>query len=444
MNIEYFISKRLITAKENKNVFSRPIIRVTISAIAISVAVMVISLSILFGFKQEIIKKITGFNTHIQMQTSYIDSAYDKNPILSNEDLMYHIIKKNDIENIDRVMYSFGLIKTDNEFLGITLKGVENDYNWDFLKQHIIKGVHLNETICLDTPDQEWCAGILISSNTASKLQKDLGQKLRIYFPHNRRDIVPRTFIISGIYNTGMQEIDNNFAIVDLNKLMQIDLLDNDPNLNNEVILPNSFIHEERVRERFEITLSDFANLDESTKSIRRSLDSMSFVMKDPYNTVIQSIKEIKEYIDIFPWLDLQNINVRVIIILMLLVSGFNVISSILILILERTKLIGILKALGSSNWSIRKIFLYNSMYLAYKGLLWGNLIAFALLFIQYQFNIITLDEQVYYMKTIPVSFDIFSILLLNLGTLILCLLMMIIPSIVITKISSIKAIRFE
>jgi len=184
-----------------------------------------------------------------------------------------------------------------------------------------------------------------------------------------------------------------------------------------------------------ELLVSDFNRLDQISKSVSVSVE-------DYYNKNVKNVKEL--YPQIFDWLSLQDINVRVIIILMLLVAGVNIVSSLLILILEKTQFIGILKSLGTSNWSVRKIFLYNSMYLVTKGLIWGNAIAFIFLFLQYQFQIISLDEATYFMKTIPVSFNFFSFLLLNISTLVLCFLIMIVPTIVITKISAVKAIRFQ
>ena len=181
--------------------------------------------------------------------------------------------------------------------------------------------------------------------------------------------------------------------------------------------------------------VSDFSD-------VERVAESLSVSVDDYYNKKVRSIQQL--YPQIFDWLKLQDVNVRVIILLMLLVAGVNIVSSLLILILEKTSFIGILKSMGVSNWSVRKIFLYNSMYLVSKGLLWGNLIAFVLLFFQYQFEFISLDESTYYMSTIPVSFNLTSIFLLNIGTLITCLLMMILPTIVITKISAVKAIRFQ
>jgi len=407
MNVEYFISKRIISAKENKNVFSRPIIRITISAIALSVAVMLISLSVLDGFKSEITNKVISFGSHIQISAIQKSDEYYKVPVSVNDTLINSIKNENNVHHIDGVIYNFGLIKTNDEFLGINLKGVSSDYNFDFFRENLIKGDVINSD-----------SSILISSNIASKLKLDIGEKLRIYFPNisdEKINVLP--FYISGIYNTSMEEFDAQLALVNIENLIKV----NNWNQNQVEIL--------------EITLSDFEKLDESTINLITSID-------DYYKYDVSSITDL--YPQIFDWLNLQDVNVRVIIILMLLVAGVNIVSSVLILILEETKLIGILKSLGLSNWSVRKVFLYNSMYLISKGLFYGNVLGFTLLMIQQKFNFISLDEKSYYMKTIPISFDISSILFLNIGTLLICFLMMIVPTIVITKISPIKAIRFQ
>jgi lipoprotein-releasing system permease protein len=274
-------------------------------------------------------------------------------------------------------------------------------------------------------------SGIFISKNIANKLQLKISDKMNVYFPSidsarrkdnysTSRNIRPPTampFYVCGIYNTNMNEFDESLAFVSLSKLQKLKHWE-----ENEVSL-------------IEIKVSDFSNVDEVKKQLEVSVE-------DYYNKNIVSIKDL--YPQIFDWLDLMNVNVVVIIILMLIVAVINIITSLLILILEKTKFIGILKSLGISNLSIRKVFMYNSMYLVFKGLLWGNIIALLILFTQHHFQIISLDPELYYMNSVPISFDLLSFLMLNIGTLIVCFVMMILPTIVITKISAVKAIRFE
>ena len=403
MNVEYFISKRLVFAKENKNVFSRPIIRITISAIALSVAIMLISLSVLNGFQNQITNTVVSLSSHIQI--SNINKNESTIPLVLNDSLLKSIDIEN-IRNISPVVNEFGLVKTDNDFLGVQLKGVSNDYPSNNIQNKITQG---NLTFS--------DSNIIISENISNKLNLNIGDKIRVYFPSINKRVNVRPFYISAIYNSNMSEIDNNLCFVNISKLQ---LLKNWK--KNEVSL-------------LELSVNDIDRLDDITKDLSLSI----------YDYYLKNVKNIKDlYPQIFDWIQLQDMNVKVIIVLMLLVSIMNVVSSLLILILEKTSFIGILKSFGSSNWLIRKVFIYNSLYLVIKGIFYGNIISFSLLLIQYYFNIISLDENIYFMKTVPVSFDSLNIILLNVFTVVFCLIMMILPTLVITKISPIKAIRFQ
>ena len=356
MNVEYFISKRLVSAKENKNVFSRPIIRITISAIALSVAVMIISLSVLDGFKSEVMNKVISFGSHIQIE-NYQDTESDSfTPLVLTEPFLQSIYQNKEIKSVQPIIYDFGLVKTKDDFLGINLKGVSDNYDWNLFSQQITEGELLNSD-----------SSIVISENIANKLKLHLSDKINIYFPSLKKDrIKVRPFYVCGIYNTSMGEFDNSLTFVSSFTLQKLKKWN-----ENEVSM-------------LEITLHDFDDLDVVSSDLSTSVE-------DYYSKKVSSITYL--YPQIFDWLSLQDINVRVIIILMLLVAGVNVVSSLLILILEKTKFIGIIKSLGATNWMVRKIFLYNSMYLVSKGLFLGNLLAFTLLFLQYQFQIISLDE---------------------------------------------------
>ena len=404
MNLEYFISKRLVFAKENKNVFSRPIIRITISAIALSFAIMLISLSVLNGFQNQITNTVVSLSSHIQI--SNINKNESTIPLVLNDSLLMSIdIEK--IRSINPVVNEFGLVKTNNDFLGIQLKGVSNDYPLKNIENKITKGnFTLNDS------------NIIISENISNKLYLNIGDKIRVYFPSiNNNRVNVRPFYISAIYNSNMSEIDNNLCFVNISKLQKLKNWK-----KNEVSL-------------LELSVNDFDKLDDITKELSLSID-------DYYLKNVKNIKDL--YPQIFDWIQLQDMNFWVILILMLLVSIMNVVSSLLILILEKTSFIGILKSFGSSNWMIRKVFIYNSLYLVIKGIFYGNIISLSLLLIQYYFNIISLDENIYFMKTIPISFDFLNIILLNLFTIVFCLIMTILPTLVITKISPIKAIRFQ
>ena len=407
MNVEYFISKRIVSAKENKNVFSRPIIRLTIFAIALSVAIMLISLSILDGFQSEITNKVISFGSHIQIFNKEKISDTEEIPLELTDSLLISVQQNSEIKDISNIIYDFGLVKTDDDFMGINLKGVEEDYDFSAFSDKIIDGDRINSD-----------SSIFISENIANKLNLKVTDKIRVYFPSvNSERVNVRPFYVCGIFNINMNELDESLSFVSLSKLQKLKKWE-----ENEVSL-------------IEIKVSDFTKVDEVKNQLAVSVE-------DYYNKNIVSIKDL--YPQIFDWLDLMNVNVVVIIVLMLIVAVVNIITSLLILILEKTKFIGILKSLGTSNLSIRKVFMYNSIYLVFKGLLWGNIIALLILFIQHYFQIISLDPELYYMNSVPISFDLLSFLMLNIGTLIVCFVMMILPTIVITKISAVKAIRFE
>ena len=445
MNVEYFISKRIVSAKENKNVFSRPIIRITIFAIALSIAIMLISLSILNGFQNHITDKVVSFASHIQI---FKDNVEDMDSSIVLYDYFLDSLKVDGVSDINPVIYEFGLIKTDSDFLGIQLKGVSSEYNWFCIEDKITQG-----KICHSD------SSIIISEMIAANLNIQIGDKIRVYFPsikNNRVNVRP--FYVSALYNSSMSDFDNNLTFVDISKLRrlknwkdnQVTLIEifvdnfediDDITQNVDLSVLDFFIdHHNRI-----VTLQTIDKISELTKKQKLDLDSMCRLNIDKKNAFLIKVRNIKQlYPQIFEWLKLQDMNVLVIIILMLLVAIMNIISSLLILILEKTSFIGILKSFGSSNWMIRKIFMFNSLYLLGRGLLWGNLLAFVLLFVQYQFKIISLDETTYYMSSIPISFNIDSIILLNVATVFVSILMMILPTIVITKISPIKAIRFQ
>ena len=445
MNVEYFISKRIVSAKENKNVFSRPIIRITIFAVAISIAVMLISLSILNGFQSQITDKVVSFTSHIHI---FKDNVEDIDSSIVLYDYFLDSIKVDGVSDINPVVYEFGLIKTDSDFLGIKLKGVSSEFNWLCIEDKITQG-----KICHSD------SSIIISEMMSVKLNLQIGDKIRVYFPSIKNDrVIVRPFYVTALYNSSMSEFDNNLTFVDISKLrklknwrdnqvslleLSVDNFENIDDITKEVDLSTfSFFagHQRRIMPL--LTTYRLGELSEKQKS---DLDSMLRLKIDEKNAHLIKVRNIKQlYPQIFEWLKLQDMNVLVIIILMLLVAIMNIISSLLILILEKTSFIGILKSFGSSNWMIRKIFMFNTLYLLGRGLLWGNLIAFVLLFVQYQFEIISLDEATYYMSSIPISFNIGSIILLNVTTVFVSFLMMILPTIVITKISPIKAIRFH
>jgi len=406
MNVEYFIAKRLFTAKEENNSYTKPILRIAILAIALSVAVMLLSVMVVTGFKNDISDKIIGFGSHITISSFSDNQSYETESIQISDSLYTSILETPEVKHISTFATKAGIIKTNDEILGVVLKGVSSDYNWAFFNNNLVAGK------CFNVSDSIKTNQVLISENSAKTLKLGVGDDLIMYFVQDPPRV--RQFEISGIYNTALADFDKLFVMGDIKHIQSLNAWE-----INQV-------------GGVEIVVNNFNNLELVTEMIYEKI---------PYNLNAQSVKEKTP--QIFDWLDLQDINVRVILILMLIVGGINMITALLILILERTKMIGILKALGANNWSVRRVFLYSAVHLILKGLFWGNCIALGFAFLQKKFSIISLDPSIYYMNTVPINFDFTAILLLNIGTIIVCYLILIIPSIIITKITPIKAIRF-
>ena len=407
MNVEYFIVKRLIGAKEGNNRLSRPIIRIAILAIALSVAVMLISIGVVKGFKKDIADKVIGFGSHIQITAFSDNNSYETSAISKNQDFYPSIETESGIKHIEVFATKAGIIKTKEEIHGVILKGVDTDFDWTFFQENLIAG----EVLSLN--DSSTTNSVMISENTANSLRLKVADNLIMYFVQEPPRA--RKFEISGIYNTELEEFDELYVLGDIKQIQKLNAWGKDSVGG------------------FSLTINDFEELEKQTQMVYE---------KTPYNLNAQSTKELNP--QIFDWLKLQDINVNVVIILMLIVAAINIITALLISILERTKLIGILKAIGQTNWSIRKVFLYNATYLIIKGLFWGNLLGITLSLFQKQFHIISLNPATYYMKSVPIHLLLSDILILNLGVIITCFIILILPTYLITKITPIKAIRFE
>ncbi|UUC46865.1 ABC transporter permease [Flavobacterium cerinum] len=411
MRLEYFIAKRLITTKNYKSSISAPIIKIAIAAIAIGIIMMIVSVATGVGLQQKIRQKIAAFNGHI------IISNYDDNQSeVSVEPISIHQPFYPKFKNIDGISHvqatasKAGIIRTENAFEGIVFKGVGKDFKWTDLKEYIVEGRIPNLNAALNNE-------IIISKYLADRLQLKLGDKFNTFFMKEEGNKLPnvRRFEIVGIYNSGFQEFDASYIIGDIRHIQRINKWSKD-----------------EVGE-FEVFIDDFSKIKEKGEQIYTEIPPT-------YNSV--TIQE--KYYNIFEWLKLFDFNIVVILIVMVVVATINMVVALLVLILERTQMIGILKAVGADNWIIRKIFLYNALYLIIRGLLWGNGIGISLLLIQKYFGIIKLNPENYYVTEAPVVIEVLPILLLNLGTILICLLVLLIPSYIITKISPVKAIRFD
>jgi len=413
LNLEYFIAKRIHFQQGKKNV-SRPAVRIATIGIALGLAVMIISVAVVIGFKNEIRNKTIGFGGHIQITNFDNNNTYAMNPIKADNALIKKIASLDGVRHVEKFATKPGIIKTDTEFQGIVIKGVDANFDWNFFKSNMVEGRIID--VSHSTASKE----VVLSKYMANLLGLKLGDSFFTYFIQDQ--VRARKFKIVGIYSTNFIEYDKLFLIADMRQVQSLNDWDKD-----------SF-------SGLEVLISDFDRIDEVGDAVYDATANKFNKEGAAYST--QTIKQINP--QIFSWLDLLDMNVWVILFLMLAVSGFNMISGLLILILERTNMIGILKSIGATNWSVRKIFLYHSFFLIGKGMLWGNFIGLSLCTIQYFTGIVPLDPEAYYVATVPIYFNWLYIILLNVGTLIASLLMMIGPSYLITKINPAKIIRYE
>ncbi|MEM9647535.1 MAG: FtsX-like permease family protein [Bacteroidota bacterium] len=412
MNLELFIAKRLITGKEHKISISAPIIKIAIAAIAIGLVMMLIAIATGVGLKYKIREKVSAFHGHIQI-SNYDNNASEVSvaPISIKQDFYPEFTDVDGIDHVQAVATKGGIIRTEDTFEGMLAKGVGTDYDWQFFEEFLVDGQLPDYTGNLNDE-------VLISKLLANKLQLGVGDSFFSFFlkdgdpsrvPNNRK------FNIVGIYESGFDELDT-YVFVDIRHIQRMNKWKADEVGN------------------FEVFLRDFDELEAKSNEIYGKTLS---------NLDTQNIKS--KYFRIFEWIGLFDFNIALIIGIMIVVGGINMITALLVLILERTQMIGVLKALGSENWSIRKVFLYNAAYLITIGLLWGNGLGLGLLFLQDKYKWFKFpNPEEYYIEYIPVHIDVPTILLLNLGVMLLCLLMLLLPSYIITKISPVKAIKFE
>ena len=414
MNTELFIARRIMGSGDAKRPFSRSIVRIAIFGIALGLAVMLVAVAIVTGFKQEISNKVIGFGSHIQIVNMDSNTSYETVPIERNPQGLAEISSLDKVRHVQQFAIKAGIIKTEENMQGAVLKGVAPDYDWTFIHESLVEGEPLIIT------DSARSNEVMISETIAGKLGLSVGDRFNMYFIQDPPRA--RSFLIKGIYRTSMVEFDELYIFSDLRHVQR---------LNN---------WEANQVSEYEVLLHDIRDARSVTPEIREIL-TLQLAQGGPR---LKAIPIQEKYNQIFDWLNLQDMNVVIIIILMLVVAGFNMISGLLIMILERTNMIGILKALGTTDVSVRKIFLYQSGYLALRGLLWGNVIGLLLCFIQDRFRVISLDPASYYLDTVPINFNLLHILILNGGTVLVTFLFLLLPSMIISRISPERTIRFN
>jgi len=406
LKLELYLSRKFL--KGNKQNFSRPVIVVSIFGIALSVAVMLLTVSITFGFKKSITEKVIGFGGHIQIGNFDLNNSFQSNPIEKNYHLEKLITEINGVKHVQVFGYKAGMIKTDHQIQGIVLKGVGRDFDWSFINKNLIKGniIKFNDS----TKSSE----VIVSQYIADKLNLNLKDKLKTYFIVDEQ-LRGRSFNIAGIYETGLEEFDKKILFADIAHVQKLNNWD------------TTFV------DGYEVIIDDINNIEKIGTDVYQTLG---------YQFNSKSIKELHP--EIFDWLSLTDMNVIVILIIITLITSITIISTLMITILERANTIGLLRALGANIVLIRKIFIYNALYIISKGVFWGNLIALSISFIQIKTGILKLDKASYYIDKVPVNISLMHYTIVNFGIIILCTAILLIPSYLISKISPAKVIRYE
>ncbi|HYG15078.1 MAG TPA: FtsX-like permease family protein [Bacteroidia bacterium] len=405
MNYSYYIGRRL-TFNSRKS-FSRLIIRIGIAGITISLAVMIVSVAILTGFKSEITNKVIGFGSHIQVKALDLNESIEARPINRFQEFLKLADSIPGIQHIQVFAQKPAIIKTETDVQGIVLKGVDTGYDWNFLKGVLVKGT------VPDFSDSLAGEGIFISKLIADKLRLDTGDQVPLYFMQD--PVRARGLYITGIFETGLEDFDKQMALVDIRHIRRLNGWN------------DSLVH------GFEINLHDIKDMERMAGLIDGEL---------PPDLKSYSARDLKP--QIFDWLGLLDTNVIIIIVLMILVSCINMITALLVLIIERTNMIGILKALGSSDAGVQRIFIFKAAYLIGQGILLGNLVGIGFCFYQLKTRFITLDPESYYLGFVPINIELWHILAINAGAFAICLLAMLLPSLIVTRITPVKAIRFD
>ncbi|HEY5511974.1 MAG TPA: FtsX-like permease family protein [Prolixibacteraceae bacterium] len=417
LNLELFIARRIFSDRENKKKFSRSIISFALFGIAFGLMLMILSVSVVTGFKNEIREKVIGFGSHIQIVNFDTNTSFETIPVNKNQSWLGKLNDLKGVKHIEVFATKPGIIKTDTEMMGMILKGVGTDFDWKFFKDNLVSGsiIPLSDTSSTDK--------VLISRQVASLMKFKVGDPVYCYFLNNQgTDQRMRKFYVSGIYQSSLEEFDRLFVIADIQQVRKLN------NWRSDQV------------SGFEISIDNFDRLSEVAKKVKE----VTVHYSEQDTVMLRPVTITSKYPQIFDWLNLLDMNVWIILTLIILVAGFNMVSGLLILILERTSMIGTLKAVGSSNASIRKIFLYLAFFLLGKGMLWGNIAGIGLCFLQSWLHVFKLDPASYYLQYVPINLKLTHLLLLNAGTLVITLLMLILPSWYVSRISPDRAIRFD
>lgn len=415
MNFSFFIAHKLYKDKGGRQHVSRPAITIATAGVAIGLVVMLLSVFVVLGFKHTIRDKVIGFGSHIQVTNFMTQMSSDQAPIAMNDSMIKVIGGIEGVKHVERFAYKQGILKTDTDFLGVMFEGVAQEYDTTFIHQNMVAGSIPKFS------DSQSGNHILISQNIADKLKVNAGDRIFAYFI-DENGVRMRRFTIQGIYQTNLSQYDQVMCFADLYTTVKLNAWQPDQ-VSGAAITVNDFKQLDEVESRF-------------VEKINRTEDRYG----ETYAT--QTIRDINP--QIFSWLDLLDMNVWIILVLMVSVAGVTMISGLLIIILERTTMIGVLKALGTRNKTIRHIFLWFAAFITGRALLIGNAIALGMALLQQWTGIIKLDPATYYVSTVPVEINIPLLIILNVATLLISLFVLIAPSYLISHIHPAKSMRYE
>jgi lipoprotein-releasing system permease protein len=414
LNLEYFIAKRLASSRESGNRLSRLMSIVAIISIALGIAVMILTVAIVTGFKKNISDKLVGGSSHIQITNLDSNYSFETNPITETGELVDKLNKTEGIRHVQKYITKGGIIKTEQDNQGVIFKGIDSDFDSTFFSKSLVEGQIFTVTDTVTTNS------VLISKKLAQLLQLKLGDRFDAYFVQEPLRI--RRFTICGIYSTQLEEIDKSLVLCDIKHLQKI------------------YGWTKNQISGLEINIDDIEKIDTMNKIISNLV--IFNTNKDGSRLDVNDVTQL--YPHLFAWLDLLDTNVVIILLLTIAVAGFNMVSGLLIMLLERTAMIGVLKSLGMQSVNILKLFLYRMAFIVAKGLITGNIIGIACCLLQQYFGIIKLDAASYFVSTVPINLNIFHLILLNLSSVLAIALVLITPSLIITKISPEKTTRFE
>ncbi|MEX2596276.1 MAG: FtsX-like permease family protein [Salibacteraceae bacterium] len=410
MHYELLIAKKMIGGRRSgvTGQSSNTIIRIAVAGIAIGMTVMILSIGIVSGFQEEVRQKVIGFGSHLQVSYYNPQNTLGIKPMAKYQPFVESIGKEPAVKNIQSYAMKSGIITANGEIQGVMSKGIDAEFDWDFFKHNLVAGevFEFHDSISNDS--------VLLSKSIVNRLNLKLGEKITVSYFQDEKER-KRRYIIGGIYETGMEQFDGSIMLCDMRHIQKLNGWDESQVAGYEVLLHN---------------YSDLEQLDR--------------IIDEHISYAFTTLKITDQFMDIFGWLELQDMNVFVILTLMILVSGINMISALLVLILERTNMIGLLKAMGARNKNISRIFLYNAAYLIFIGIIIGNVIGLSLGFLQQTFEFIKLDQSNYYVDHVPVLFNLNTIIAINVGSAAACLFMLMIPSMLVSRIDPVKTIKFN